>query len=362
MSDTTEPKLSLLDKLLPLWIVAAMLLGVAIGKLFPSLGPVLNSIKIADVSLPIAIGLLWMMYPVLTKVKYEKISSLVSNKKIFSYSIVLTWVIGPALMFGLAWLMLPDMPEYRTGIILVGLAPCIAMVLVWNMLAKGSGEIAAILVALNSVIQIFMYSVLGFFYLEVLPGWLGLNQTQIQISMWQIAKSVLIYLGIPLLAGYLTRKILIQKKGEVWFEKHFLPKLSPTALVALLYTIVLMFSMQGEKIISLPFDVLRIALPLLCYFFIMWFGTFFGAKALKFNYSESASVAFTAAGNNFELAIAVSAGIFGIASGQALATVVGPLIEVPILVSLVYVSLWAQRFFKEKSTTSTTPHQSPKKA
>jgi ACR3 family arsenite transporter len=215
------------------------------------------------------------------------------------------------------------------------------------MLAKGSSEIAAILVALNSVFQIFMYSVLGFFYLELLPGWLGLSQTQIQISMWQIAKSVLIYLGIPLLAGYLTRKILIQKKGEAWFEKRFLPKLSPTALMALLYTIILMFSMQGEKIVSLPLDVFRIALPLLCYFLLMWFGAFFGAKALRFNYSESASVAFTAAGNNFELAIAVSAGIFGIASGQSLAAVVGPLIEVPVLVSLVYVSLWAQKFFQK---------------
>ncbi len=347
MSNVTEPKLSLLDKLLPVWIVAAMLLGVAIGNLFPSLGPALNSIKIADVSLPIAFGLLWMMYPVLTKVKYETIPGLASNKKMFSYSIILNWIIGPALMFGLAWLMLPDMPEYRAGIILVGLARCIAMVLVWNMLAKGSSEIAAILVALNSVFQIFMYSVLGFFYLELLPGWLGLSQTQIQISMWQIAKSVLIYLGIPLLAGYLTRKILIQKKGEAWFEKRFLPKLSPTALMALLYTIILMFSMQGEKIVSLPLDVLRIALPLLCYFLLMWFGAFFGAKALRFNYSESASVAFTAAGNNFELAIAVSAGIFGIASGQSLAAVVGPLIEVPVLVSLVYVSLWAQKFFQK---------------
>ncbi|HNW31614.1 MAG TPA: ACR3 family arsenite efflux transporter [Caldisericia bacterium] len=347
MSNVTEPKLSLLDKLLPVWIVAAMLLGVAIGNLFPSLGPALNSIKIADVSLPIAFGLLWMMYPVLTKVKYETIPGLASNKKMFSYSIILNWIIGPALMFGLAWLMLPDMPEYRAGIILVGLARCIAMVLVWNMLAKGSSEIAAILVALNSVFQIFMYSVLGFFYLELLPGWLGLSQTQIQISMWQIAKSVLIYLGIPLLAGYLTRKILIQKKGEAWFEKRFLPKLSPTALMALLYTIILMFSMQGEKIVSLPLDVFRIALPLLCYFLLMWFGAFFGAKALRFNYSESASVAFTAAGNNFELAIAVSAGIFGIASGQSLAAVVGPLIEVPVLVSLVYVSLWAQKFFQK---------------
>lgn len=347
MSNVTEPKLSLLDKLLPVWIVAAMLLGVAIGNLFPSLGPALNSIKIADVSLPIAFGLLWMMYPVLTKVKYETIPGLASNKKMFSYSIILNWIIGPALMFGLAWLMLPDMPEYRAGIILVGLARCIAMVLVCNMLAKGSSEIAAILVALNSVFQIFMYSVLGFFYLELLPGWLGLSQTQIQISMWQIAKSVLIYLGIPLLAGYLTRKILIQKKGEAWFEKRFLPKLSPTALMALLYTIILMFSMQGEKIVSLPLDVFRIALPLLCYFLLMWFGAFFGAKALRFNYSESASVAFTAAGNNFELAIAVSAGIFGIASGQSLAAVVGPLIEVPVLVSLVYVSLWAQKFFQK---------------
>jgi len=347
MSNVTEPKLSLLDKLLPVWIVAAMLLGVAIGNLFPSLGPALNSIKIADVSLPIAFGLLWMMYPVLTKVKYETIPGLASNKKMFSYSIILNWIIGPALMFGLAWLMLPDMPEYRAGIILVGLARCIAMVLVWNMLAKGSSEIAAILVALNSVFQIFMYSVLGFFYLELLPGWLGLSQTQIQISMWQIAKSVLIYLGIPLLAGYLTRKILIQKKGEAWFEKRFLPKLSPTALMALLYTIILMFSMQGEIIVSLPLDVFRIALPLLCYFLLMWFGAFFGAKALRFNYSESASVAFTAAGNNFELAIAVSAGIFGIASGQSLAAVVGPLIEVPVLVSLVYVSLWAQKFFQK---------------
>ena len=345
MSENTIKKLSLLDRFLPLWIFLAMGFGVILGHFFPSFGISLDSIKISDVSLPIAIGLLWMMYPVLAKVKYEKLTHLKGNKKLFGLSLLLNWVVAPVVMFVLAWFFLSDMPEYRTGLILVGIAPCIAMVLIWNMLAKGNNEIAAVLVALNSIFQIFLYSVLGYFFLAIVPTWFGNQGTAISISIWQIAKSVLIFLGIPLLAGYLTRKILVAKNGVDWYENKFISKLAPTALIGLLYTIVLMFSMQGEKIVRLPLDVLRIAIPLLLYFAIMWIIAFVLSKASKFKYSEATSVAFTAASNNFELAIAVSVGIFGISSGEALATVVGPLIEVPVLLGLVYISLWARRFF-----------------
>ncbi|NJN67790.1 MAG: ACR3 family arsenite efflux transporter [Chloroflexaceae bacterium] len=338
--------LSWLDRFLPLWIFLAMALGVGAGHVYPSIGPALEQVKVAEVSLPIAVGLLWMMYPVLAKVRYESLGEFAAQGKMFGVSLVFNWVLGPAVMFALAWLLLADLPEYRTGLILVGLARCIAMVLIWNMLAGGSNETAAILVALNSLFQIVMYSVLGYLFLAVVPGWLGAETMVVQISMGQIAKSVLIFLGIPLAAGFLTRLILVRRYGVGWYEQVFMPRLGPTALIGLLYTIVLMFSMQGENIVRLPLDVVRIALPLLLYFIIMWGLAFAISKAMGFSYQHTTSLAFTAAGNNFELAIAVAVGIFGIASGEALAAVVGPLIEVPALVGLVYVSLWAkQRFF-----------------
>ncbi len=320
-----------------------MAIGIALGKLFPALGPALDSIKLDTVSLPIAIGLLWMMYPVLAKVKYGKVPEVAANWKMSGTSLFLNWVVGPALMFALAWLLLPDHPEYRTGLILVGLARCIAMVLIWNMLACGDSEYAAVLVAINSVFQIVMYTVLGYFYLTVVPQWLGGEAVALNVSMGEIAKSVLIFLGIPLAAGFLTRLILTRTKGEEWYETKFVPRLSPTAIIGLLFTIIMMFSLKGEVILNQPLDVLRIALPLLIYFVIMFSVSFGISYLLKFPYADTATISFTAAGNNFELAIAVAIGVFGLASGEALATVVGPLIEVPALISLVYLSLWLGR-------------------
>ncbi len=336
-------RLSTLDRFLPLWIFGAMALGIALGKLFPALGPALDSVKLDTVSLPIAIGLLWMMYPVLAKVKYGKMPEVAANWKMSGTSLLLNWVIGPALMFTLAWLLLPDYPEYRTGLILVGLARCIAMVLIWNMLACGDNEYAAVLVAINSVFQIVMYTVLGYFYLTIVPQWLGGAAVVLDVSMGEIAKSVMIFLGIPLAAGFLTRLILTRVKGENWYETTFVPRLSPTAIIGLLFTIVMMFSLKGEVILNQPADVLRIALPLLMYFIIMFSLSFAASYLLKFSYADTATISFTAAGNNFELAIAVAIGVFGLASGEALATVVGPLIEVPALISLVYLSLWLGR-------------------
>ncbi len=336
-------RLSRLDRLLPVWIFLAMAAGIIFGKLFPNLGPALDSVKLDTVSLPIAIGLLWMMYPVLAKVKYEKIPAIAGNWKMSATSLLLNWVIGPALMFVLAWLFLPDHPDYRTGLIIVGLARCIAMVLIWNMLACGNNEYAAVLVALNSVFQIVMYSVLGYFYLTIVPGWLGARGVALNISMADIAKSVLIFLGIPLAAGFLTRLTLVRARGSEWYEKKFIPRLGPTAIIGLLFTIVMMFSLKGEVILAQPLDVLRIALPLLVYFGVMFVLSFGMSYLLKFPYADTATISFTAASNNFELAIAVAIGVFGLASGQALATVVGPLVEVPALIGLVYVSLWLGR-------------------
>jgi ACR3 family arsenite transporter len=340
--DTPSAQLSTLDRYLPVWIGAAMLAGILLGRAFPDLNDQLDRVKIDTVSLPIAIGLLAMMYPVLAKVKYRSIHESLDRRSL-TMSLVLNWVIGPALMFMLAWLMLPDLPEYRTGLIIVGLARCIAMVLIWNDLACGSRELAAVLVAVNSLFQIVAYSLLGYFYLELLPGWLGLDSDGIDVTIWEIAKSVLIFLGIPLLAGFLTRTFGERAKGTEWYEQRFLPRIGPVALYGLLFTIVILFALQGERITNQPWDVARIALPLLAYFAIMWFGSFVAGIRLGFPYERNASIAFTAAGNNFELAIAVSIGVFGVASGQALAGVVGPLIEVPVLVGLVYVALWARR-------------------
>ena len=343
-------RLSTLDRLLPIWIFAAMALGIALGKLVPGLPGALDALQIDTVSLPIAIGLLWMMYPVLAKVKYERVPAALSNVKLLGVSLFLNWILGPALMFGLAWLLLPDKPEYRTGLILVGLARCIAMVLIWNLLACGNNEYAAVLVALNSIFQILMYTVLGYAYLTLVPGWFGARSATVDISMWQIARSVLIFLGIPLAAGFLTRLILGRNKGQDWYDNTFIPRLGPTAIIGLLFTIVMMFSLKGDVIVSLPLDVLRIALPLLAYFALMFAIAFGGSHLLGFRYAETATLSFTAASNNFELAIAVAIGVFGIGSGQALAAVVGPLVEVPVLIGLVYVALWLRgRFFAEET-------------
>jgi ACR3 family arsenite transporter len=332
--------LSVIDRFLPVWILLAMALGIGLGKVFPDLGEALDKVKVAGVSLTIAIGLLWMMYPVLAKVRYESLGRLQAQGRLFGLSLVLNWLVGPLLMFGLAWALLPDEPHYRTGLILIGLARCIAMVLIWNTLACGDGEVAAVLVAINSVFQIVMYSVLGWLFLTVIPGWFGANTTALDVSAWEIAKSVLIFLGIPLLAGAVTRFTLLPAKGRDWYEGTFLPRIGPTALLGLLYTIVLMFAMQGDRIVDLPLDVLRIAIPMVLYFGIMFGIAFAASRRMGFGYEEAAAVSFTAAGNNFELAIAVAIGVFGISSGEALAGVVGPLIEVPVLVALVYVSLW----------------------
>jgi arsenical-resistance protein len=332
-------KLSTLDRFLPVWIGVAMAAGLLVGRLVPSLGAGLSAVEVDGVSLPIALGLLVMMYPVLAKVRYDQLGEVTADRKLLVSSLVLNWLIGPAVMFALAWLLLTDLPEYRTGLIIVGLARCIAMVIIWNDLACGDREAAAVLVALNSIFQVLMFAALGWFYLSVLPGWLGLPQTGLEVSPWQIAKSVLIFLGIPLLAGYLSRRLGERAKGRHWYESRFLPRISPWALYGLLFTIVILFALQGHQITSRPFDVARIAIPLLAYFAIMWAGGYLIGAVLKVGYERTTTLAFTAAGNNFELAIAVAIATYGATSGQALAGVVGPLIEVPVLVGLVYVSL-----------------------
>ena len=352
-------RLSLLDRFLPAWIGVAMVLGLLLGAAIPQLDDWLDSVKVGTVSLPIAIGLLLMMYPVLAKVRYGRLDEAMSDRRSMTVSLVLNWVVGPAVMFALAWLFLSDLPEYRTGLIIVGLARCIAMVLIWNDLACGDRELAAVLVAVNSLFQIAFFSVLGWFYLELLPSWLGLDTEALDVSMWEIAKVVLVFLGIPLAAGFLTRLIGERTKGTEWYEQRFLPRLAPVALYGLLFTIVVLFALQGDKITSEPWDVVRIALPLLAYFAIMWFGSFFLGFRLGFPYERNTSIAFTAAGNNFELAIAVSIGVFGVTSGEALAGVVGPLIEVPVLVGLVYVALRARhRFYKVASMAEISPGSS----
>jgi ACR3 family arsenite transporter len=343
-------RLSTLDRFLPLWIGLAMAAGLLLGRLIPDLNDWLDTVKIGTVSLPIAVGLLAMMYPVLAKVRYSQVSEVATDRKLITTSLVLNWVVGPALMFALAWLLLPDLPEYRTGLIIIGLARCIAMVLIWNDLACGDREAAAVLVAVNSVFQIVAYSILGYFYLQLLPTWLGLDTAALDVTMWEIAKIVLVFLGIPLLAGYLTRQWGERTRGVAWYENEFIPRIAPWALYGLLFTIVVLFALQGETITDRPFDVARIALPLLAYFALMWGISFALGLRLRFNYEKNTTVAFTAASNNFELAIAVSIGVFGVTSGEALAGVVGPLIEVPVLVGLVYVALRARkRFYPQHS-------------
>ncbi|PQD97726.1 arsenical-resistance protein [Mycobacterium sp. EPG1] len=352
-------KMSTLDRLLPVWIGIAMVVGLLVGRWVPGLDTWLDSVQIDGVSVPIALGLLVMMYPVLAKVRYDRLDTVTGDRRLLVSSLVLNWVLGPALMFALAWQFLPDLPEYRTGLIIVGLARCIAMVIVWNDLACGDREAAAVLVALNSVFQVAMFAVLGWFYLSVLPGWLGLEQTTISTSPWQIAKSVLIFLGIPLAAGYLSRRIGERAKGRHWYETNFLPKVGPWALYGLLFTIVILFALQGAQITTNPMDVIRIAIPLLAYFAIMWGGGYLLGAALGLGYERTTTLAFTAAGNNFELAIAVAIATYGATSGQALAGVVGPLIEVPVLVGLVYVSLRLRKRYRDPSATAPTesPHR-----
>ncbi|MEW2624360.1 ACR3 family arsenite efflux transporter [Streptomyces sp. NPDC048106] len=342
-------RLSFVDRYLAVWILVAMAVGLGLGRLVPGLGGALAKVTVTGVSLPIALGLLVMMYPVLAKVRYDRLDTVTRDRRLLLPSLLLNWIVGPALMFALAWLFLPDLPAYRTGLIIVGLARCIAMVIIWNDLACGHREAAAVLVALNSVFQVVAFSALGWFYLSVLPGWLGLEQTGLDVPVWEIARSVLIFLGIPLAAGYLTRRIGEKSKGRTWYEAKLIPRIGPFALYGLLFTIVILFALQGEAITSQPLDVARIALPLLAYFAVMWAGSMALGRAVGLDYPRATTLAFTAAGNNFELAIAVAIATFGASSGQALAGVVGPLIEVPVLIGLVYVALYARRYFTATS-------------
>ncbi len=350
---TAAAQLSALDRFLPVWIGLAMAAGLPLGRMVPDINTDLSDVAVDKISLPIAAGLLTMMYPVLAKVRYDRLHTVTRDRRLLISSLLLNWVLGPALMFTLAWALLPDLPTYRTGLIIVGLARCIAMVIIWNDLACGDREAAAVLVALNSIFQVIMFAVLGWFYLSVLPGWLGLPQTTITTSPTQIAKSVLIFLGIPLIAGYLSRQLGEQARGRDWYERRFLPIIGPWALYGLLFTIVILFALQGHQIISRPLDVARIALPLLAYFAIMWGGGYALGAALHLGYPRTTTLAFTAAGNNFELAIAVAIATYGATSGQALAGVVGPLIEVPVLIALVYLSLALRPRFNQPTTSTT---------
>ena len=339
----TISKLSLLDRLLPLWILLAMAAGLLLGRSFPSLQAALDAVKLGQTSLPIAIGLLLMMVPVLAKVRYEELGKALQQRRLLPLCLLLVWGLGPLLMFALAWLFLSDQADLRTGVILIGIAPCIAMVLIWIDLAEGDREAAALLVAINAIVQIMGYAFLANFYLKVLPRWLGLPTQDVVFSSADIAKAVLIFLGIPLVLGYLIRRVGIAMKGRSWYEQSFLPRLSPWSLIGLLFTIVVMFALQGAVITSDPLQVLRVALPLLLYFAVMWLLAFGLGQRSGLSYRQCASLAFTAAGNNFELAIAVSVSVWGVTSGQALAGVIGPLIEVPVLLALVYLSLALRR-------------------
>ncbi len=346
--------LSLLDRFLPVWILAAMALGLFLGRFAPGVAGALDSWRIGSTSVPIALGLLLMMYPVLAKVRYSEVGGIARTPRLLVPSLVLNWIVGPALMFALAWLLLPDLPTYRTGLVIVGLARCIAMVLIWNDLACGDREAAALLVAINSLFQVFAFAFFGWLYLDALPVWLHLGgATSVAISPVTIAASVLVFLGIPLVAGYLTRTFGERVRGRAWYESEVLPRIGPVALYGLLFTIVVLFSLQGHQIVTRPFDVMRIAIPLLFYFAMMWTGSFALGIILRLPYAQSSTLAFTAAGNNFELAIAAAIGTFGVTSGEALAGVVGPLIEVPALVALVYVSLWARKRFYAAPTFTT---------
>ncbi|WP_306350151.1 ACR3 family arsenite efflux transporter [Flavobacterium sp. '19STA2R22 D10 B1'] len=338
-----QPKLKFLDRYLTLWILLAMALGIGLGYFFPSISNVTNALSVGITNIPLAIGLILMMYPPLAKVDYSLLPMAFKDKKVIGISLLLNWVIGTILMFGLAVLFLRNEPDYMTGLILIGLARCIAMVIVWSDLAKANREYTAMLVALNSIFQIVSYSFLVWLFINVLPAKLGLANFNVSVSMKDVTESVLIYLGIPFLAGFLSRYFLVKSKGIEWYNRKFVPTISPITLYALLFTIVLMFSLKGDKILELPMDVLKVAIPLIIYFILMFFISFFINKSLKIPYDKNASIAFTATGNNFELAIAVAIAVFGIHSPQAFVGVIGPLVEVPVLILLVRASLWLKK-------------------